>query len=81
MCKKEFSYDDKKCYKVRDHCHYIGKYRVLAHNICNLRNSWRFHDGSNYGYHFRIKDLAEEFEGQFKCLGENREVDKIFCKN
>ena len=23
--------------KVRDHCHYTGKYRGAAHNICNLR--------------------------------------------
>ena len=34
ICKKEF---DKKNYKVRDHCHYTGKYRSAAHNICNLR--------------------------------------------
>ena len=27
----------KKHYKVRDHCHYTGKYRDAAHNICNLR--------------------------------------------
>ena len=29
MCKKEFSTDDddKKYHKVRDHCHYTGKYR------------------------------------------------------
>ena len=26
-----------KNYKVRDHCHYTGKYRGAAHNICNLR--------------------------------------------
>ena len=24
---------DKKCRKVRDHCHYTGKYRVAAHSI------------------------------------------------
>ena len=36
ICKKEFSNDDKKNYKVRDHCHYTGKYRGPAHNICNL---------------------------------------------
>ena len=34
ICKKEF---DKTNYKVRDHCHYTGKYRGAAHNICNLR--------------------------------------------
>ena len=25
-------------YKVRDHCHYTGKYRGAAHNFYNLRN-------------------------------------------
>ena len=29
-----------------------------------------FHNGSNYDYHFMIKELVEEFEGQFECLGE-----------
>ena len=37
ICKKEFDNNDKKHYKVRDHCHYTGKYRGAAHNICNLR--------------------------------------------
>ena len=32
-----------------------------------------FHDGSNHDYHFIIIELAKEFEGQFKCLGENIE--------
>ena len=32
-----------------------------------------FHDGSTYDYHFIIKELAEEFEGEFECLGENTE--------
>ena len=29
--------DNKKYHKVRDHCHYSGKFREAAHNICNLR--------------------------------------------
>ena len=37
ICKKEFDKSDKKHYKVRYHCHYTGKYRGAAHNICNLR--------------------------------------------
>ena len=32
-----------------------------------------FHNGSTDNYHFIIKELAKEFEGQFKCLGENTE--------
>ena len=32
-----------------------------------------FHNCYKYDYHFIIKELAEEFEGQFECLGENTE--------
>ena len=32
-----------------------------------------FHNGSNYDYHFIIKELAEEFKKQFTCLRENTE--------
>ena len=67
----------KKNFKVKDHCHYAGKYRGAAHDICNLRYKIPkeilivFHNGSTYDYHFIIKELAEEFEGEFECLGEN----------
>ena len=79
ICKKEFNTDDKKHYKVKDHYHYLGKYTGAAHNICNL--SYRipkeipilFHNGSTYDYHFIIKELVKEFDGNFKCLGENTE--------
>ena len=81
ICKKRFSTDDnnKKYHKVRDHCHYTGKYRGAAHDICDLRYKIPkeipvvFHNGSTYNYHFIIKELAEEFEGEFECLGENTE--------
>ena len=34
---KTFLQDAKINYiKVRDHCHYTGKYRGVAHKICNL---------------------------------------------
>ena len=74
----------KKYHKVRDHCHYTGKYRGAAHDICNLRYKIpkeilvAFHNGSTYDYHFIIKELAEEFEGEFECLGENTEKYIIF---
>ena len=32
-----------------------------------------FHNGSSYDYHFIVKGLGEEFEGDFECLGENKE--------
>ena len=32
-----------------------------------------FHNGSNYDYRFIIKELAEEFNKQFTCLGDNTE--------
>ena len=79
ICKREFNNNDKKNYKVRDHCHYKGKYRGAAHNICNLRYkvpkeiSIVFHNGSTYDYHFIIKELVKEFNGNFECFGKNTE--------
>ena len=32
-----------------------------------------FHNGFTYDYHFIIKELVKEFEGNFECLGENTE--------
>ena len=32
-----------------------------------------FHNVSTYDYHFIIRQLAKEFKGEFKCLGENTE--------
>ena len=32
-----------------------------------------FHNGSSYNYHFIIKELVKEFDGNFKCLGGNTE--------
>ena len=84
ICKKEFNNNDKKNYKVGDHCHYTGKYRGAAHNICNFRYKVPkeipivFHNGSTYDYHFIVKELVKEFEGNFECLGENTEKYIIF---
>ena len=68
---------DKIYRKVRDHCLYAGKYRGTAHSICNLKDSVPekipivFYNGSNYDYHFIMKELAEESKKQFTCLGKN----------
>ena len=37
-----------------------------------------FHNGSNYDYRFITKELANEFDGKFECLGENTEKYKKF---
>ena len=77
-----------KYYKVRDHWIYTGKYRGAAHDICNLRYKTPkeipvvFRQGSTYDYHVIMKELAQEFQGQFECLGENAELkNEDFIKN
>ena len=63
--------------KVKDHCHYTGKFRGAANNICNLRYKTPkkipvvFHNGSTYDCHFVFNQLAKEFKGHLECLGEN----------
>ena len=70
---------DKKYHEVRYHCQYTDKYRGAVNSICTLKYSVPkeisivFHNGSNYDYHFIIKEVAEEFEKQFTCLRENTE--------
>ena len=54
--------------KVRDHCHYTGKYRGAAHSKCNINYKIvkeipvLFHNEFVYDYHFIIKYLAREFK-------------------
>ena len=57
---------------------------IRDHSICNSKCSVpkniliALHNGSNHDYHFIIKELAEEFEKQFNCLGENTEKHITF---
>ena len=70
----------KKYRKVREHCCYTGEYRCAAHSIYNLKYSVLneisivFHNGSNYDYHFIMKELAEGCEGKLTYLRENTEI-------
>ena len=47
--------------------------------MCNLKYKIRkeipivLHNGSTYDYHFIIKELVREFDGNFECLVENTE--------
>ena len=63
--KSMYDDDNKKCQKVRYHCHYTGNYRGAAHDICNLKYKTPkeipivFHNGYTYDYHFIIKEIAK----------------------
>ena len=82
--KNKYLRENKYC-KVRDNFHYTEEFRGVVHTICNLK----FHNGSNYDYHFIIKKLVEEFKKQFTCLQENTEkyitftvpIEKKSCNN
>ena len=92
ICEKEFRADKKskdyknKC-KVRDHCHFTGKYRGAAHTICNLKYKVPkdipgvFHNGSIYDNHLIIKQISKDVRGYFTCTGENTEKYISFSMN
>ena len=70
--------------KVRNLCHYTGKYRGPAFSICNLKFNAPneipvvFHNSSKYDHEFIIKELANEFEEQLECINKNNKKYKIF---
>ena len=87
ICRNKFTQKltrEKNRWKLRDHWHFTGKYRVAADSICNLRfNAWNeisvvSQNGSNCNYHFVMKESANEFKDQFECLGENTGKYKTF---
>ena len=79
---------DEKYGKVRDHCHYKKQYRDAPQRICNLRCSVsknipiNFHNGSNYDYHFIIKELAEEFKKEIYLFRRNHwKIYNLYSSN
>ena len=75
ICEKEIKDD-----KVRDHCHYSGKFLGPAHNKCNLnRRELKeipifIHNGSKYDIHLIVKDLAKVFKDQeMECIAQTGE--------
>ena len=60
------------------------KYRAAPRSICKLKFNVSneipevFHNGSDYNYHFIIKETANWFAGKFECLGKNTEKSKKF---
>ena len=83
ICNEEFDEDD---VKVRDHCHFTGRYRGAAHKKCNL--DYRkpnftpvvFHNLSGYDSHLFIKNLGFS-EGNIDCIPNNEEKYISFTKN
>ena len=71
--------------RVRDHCHYTGRYRGAAHNICNLKYSKPnnisvfFHNLTGYDSHLFIKKFNTTM-GNIDCIPNNEENYISFSK-
>ena len=73
--------------RVRDHCHFTGRYRGPAHNSCNLKYrkpkniSVFFHNLSGYDSHLFIKKLASTDKNEnIDCIPNNEEKYISFSK-
>ena len=81
ICKGELNND-----KVRDHCHFTGRYRGAAQNRCNLKYKKPsftpvvFHNLSGYDSHLFIKNLGFT-AGNIDCIPNNEERYISFTKN
>ena len=81
ICNEKFDGDD----KARDHCHFTGRYRGAAHNLCNLKYKKPnftpvvFHNLSGYDSHLFIKNLSFS-EGNIDCIPNNEEKYISFTK-
>ena len=78
LCKKKFG--EKTLSKVRDHCHYTGKFRGAAHQSCNLKfqrpkfTPVFFHNLQNYDAHLFVRALGLMDEVlSIKCIPDNDE--------
>ena len=81
LCEEELGED-----RVRDHCHFTGKYRGAAHNECNLRCRKPrvlpviFHNLQGYDAHLFIKELAK-IPGKLECIPSTEEKYISFSKH
>ena len=80
ICKTELKTD-----KVRDHCHFTGKYRGAAHSSCNLQCRKPmilpviFHNLQGYDAHLFIKQLSR-LPGELNCIPSTEEKYISFFK-
>ena len=81
ICGKLLNLED----RVRDHCHFTGRYRGAAHNKCNLKYCKPnnipvfFHNLSGYDSHLFIKKLGIT-QGNIDCIPNNEEKYITFSK-
>ena len=88
-CGEKFLDDHPKGHKVRDHCHFTGKYRGALHNMCNLRikQCWSIpvlaHNSSKYDSHLFVRDLCGDREEptDVGAVPENEQHYIYFYKN
>ena len=72
--------------RVRDHCHFTGKYRGAGHNHCNLMCRKPkvlpviFHNLQGYDAHLFIRELAK-VEGKLDCIPNTEEKYITFSKH
>ena len=73
--------------RVRDHCHFTGRYRGPAHNSCNLKYgkpksiSVFFHNLSGYDSHLFIKKIGSpDKKENVDCIPNNEEKYISFSK-
>ena len=78
LCKGKFG--EKTFSKVRDHCHYTGKFRGAAHQSCNLKfkrpkfTPVFFHNLQNYDAHLFVRALGLMDEVlSISCIPNNNE--------
>jgi len=84
ICRKDFKEGK---VRVRDHCHFTGKYRGAAHQQCNaLFRKPRFvpaffHNLSDYDAHLFVKNLNSMGEGNIDCIPNTEEKYISFSKS
>ena len=88
ICNGSFHPNVKAKTKVKDHCHFTGKYRGPAHHKCNLDYCFKyfkipifFHNLKNYDAHLVISNLNKlnTDKDEVNVIAQNSEKFITFC--